>query len=126
MVRTVEVPTVGIEVMTIQPGTPDEAASIVRYLETGKVSEDRQKVRKVRNRAARYTMIEGVLYRQDHSAPLLRCISPKEAQYMLAEIQEGICGNHSEGRTLVGKKMMRVDYYWLQALRDAKSYSRKC
>lgn len=95
MVRTVEVPTVGVEVMIIQPRTPDWAASTIRYLEIGKVPEDRQKQRKVKNIAACYTMIEGLLYRQGHLAPFLRCISPKEAQYVLAKIHEGICRSHS-------------------------------
>lgn len=65
VVKTIEVPTVGIEVMMIQPKIPDWAADIIKYLETDEMPEDRQEARKIRNRGARYTMIEGVLYQQE-------------------------------------------------------------
>lgn len=84
VIKIVELPAAGIEVLTIQPRVPNWVANIVKYLETGVTSEDKQEARKIKNRAARYTMIEGVLYWWGHSAPLLRCISPEEAQYVLA------------------------------------------
>lgn len=97
--------------MEIWPTALDWAGNIIRYLETNKVPEGRQEVRKIRNRVARYSMIEGVLYRQGHSMPLLRCISSKEAQYVLAKTHKRICENHSGGQALVGK-VMRASYYW--------------
>ncbi|XP_041026908.1 uncharacterized protein LOC121267101 [Juglans microcarpa x Juglans regia] len=108
--RTIEVPAVGIEVMQIQPGAPDWARDILKYLDSSELLEDRQEAQKVRSQAARYTLIEGVLYRRGDAMPPLRCISQKEAQYLLAEIHEGICSNHSGGRALAGKAM-RVGYY---------------
>lgn len=47
------------------------------------------------------------------------CISVEEAQYVLAELHERICGDHSEGKLLAGK-VMRAGYYWSHALQDAK------
>ncbi|KAF5442795.1 hypothetical protein F2P56_035417 [Juglans regia] len=53
----------------------DWARDILKYLDANEVLDDRQEARKIRNRAARYTLIEGILYRRGHSNPLLRCIS---------------------------------------------------
>ncbi|XP_035546609.1 uncharacterized protein LOC118348649 [Juglans regia] len=120
-----EVPAVRIEVMEILPRAPSWVEDIFRYLETNEVPEDRQKAKKIRNRVARYTLIERILYWRGHSAPLLRCISKEEAQYVLAEIHKRACGSHSGGKALAGK-VMRVGYYWPRALKDAKKYERKC
>ncbi|XP_041016117.1 uncharacterized protein LOC121258640 [Juglans microcarpa x Juglans regia] len=115
VVKTIEVLSLRIQVMTIQLRIPDWAASIVKYFEIGEMPKDRQEARKIKNREAHYTMIEAVLYQQGHLAPLLICISPEKAQYMLAKIHEGICRNHSGGQTLAGK-VTRVGYYWSQPL----------
>ena len=44
---------------------------------------------------------------------------------MLAELHEGICENHSEGRTLAHQAHMQ-GYYWLTMKSDAADYVRKC
>ncbi|RVW86048.1 hypothetical protein CK203_041504 [Vitis vinifera] len=38
----------------------------------------------------------GHLYKRSFTGPYLRCLGHSEAQYVLAELHEGICGNHSE------------------------------
>ena len=81
---------------------------IVCYLKEGQLSEDRNEARKVQIRAAR---IEDTLYRQGHSFPYLRCANTEEANYVLREIHEGICGNHTGARSLMGKAL-RVGYFW--------------
>lgn len=42
--------------------------------------------------------------------PLLKCITSKRAEYILVEIHEGVCGNHSRTRTMT-TKVLRADYY---------------
>ena len=37
---------------------------------------------------------------------------PKEADYVMREVHEGICGNHLGSRLLV-HKLIRAGYYWL-------------
>jgi hypothetical protein len=45
--------------------------------------------------SARYVLIGGVLYRRGYIEPLLKCLTNSEAEYVLKEIHEGVCGNHS-------------------------------
>lgn len=54
------------------------AEGIVKYLEIGKLPKDRGEALKVRNRVARFTVVNGVLYRQDYSTSLLMCMSQEE------------------------------------------------
>ena len=43
-------------------------------------------------------IIQGELYKMGYLWPLLKCIAPTEADYVLREIYEGIYGNHIEAR----------------------------
>ncbi|XP_042962729.1 uncharacterized protein LOC122297007 [Carya illinoinensis] len=101
--RVIEVPAVGIEVGVLGSGTPDWANSIVDYLDEGRLPEAKEEMRKIKKRAARFLLIDGILYKRGFSVPLLQCISTQEAQHVLAEIHEGIFENHSGGRTLARK-----------------------
>jgi hypothetical protein len=50
---------------------------------------------------------------------------PIEAEYVLKEIHEGICGNHLGARSLL-KKVVRAKYYWSSIQMDANSFVQKC
>ena len=91
---------------------------IVCYLKEGQLPEDRNEEQKVQNRAARFIVIEDTLYRRGHSFPYLRCVNKEEANYVLIEIHEGICGNHTGTRSLVGKAF-KACYYWPTLQKDA-------
>lgn len=43
----------------------------------------------------------------------------------MAEVHEGICGNHLGGRTLA-HKILNAGYYWPKMHEDAKKYVKKC
>ena len=83
---------------------------IVQYLQHGTVPNDRNEARKLRIRAARYTLIEEVLYMRSFTLPYLRCLIPSQATYAMNEVHEGICGAHHSARTL-SYKLMRLGYY---------------
>jgi hypothetical protein len=83
---------------------------------------DKSQSHKVRLHSARYTMIDDVLYRRGYSHPLLKCLSAPEARYILREIHEGVCGNHSGGR----HKVIRVGYYWPTMTRDLMEFVQNC
>ena len=68
---------------------------IVRYLKEGWLLEDKVKARKKQIRVARFVIIDDVLYRRGYSPPYLRCTNLEEADYVLREIHEGVCGNHA-------------------------------
>ncbi|RVW79982.1 hypothetical protein CK203_047449 [Vitis vinifera] len=70
--------------------------NIAEYLRTGTLPGDPKQAHKIRVQAARFTLIGGHLYKRSFTGPYLRCLGHSEAQYVLAELHEGICGNHSE------------------------------
>ena len=67
---------------------------IVSYLKEGKLPEGKDEARKLRVKAAKYVLMDEVLYKRGFSQPYLRCLAPDEVNYMLREVHEGACGNH--------------------------------
>ncbi|XP_042974620.1 uncharacterized protein LOC122306253 [Carya illinoinensis] len=108
--KVIEIPAVGIEVGILGSNTPEWASRIVEYLEEGKLPETREEARRIKRKTTRFQLINEVLYKRGFSAPLVQCISTQEAQYILAEIHEGICRNHFGRRTLA-RKAVWAEYY---------------
>ena len=69
--------------------------------------------------------MDEVLYKRGFSQPYLRCLAPDEANYILREVHERACDNHSGARSLV-HKVIRAGYYWLNMQADAKAYVKVC
>ncbi|XP_042944673.1 uncharacterized protein K02A2.6-like [Carya illinoinensis] len=89
---------------------PDWANSIVEYLDEGKFPEAREEARKIKKRAVRFLLIDGILYKRGFSIPLLQCMSAQEAY----------------GERILARKAARVGYYWPNALRDAREFTKRC
>ncbi|KAK3005279.1 hypothetical protein RJ639_017547 [Escallonia herrerae] len=68
---------------------------------------------------------DGVLYKKSFSLPYLKCLTPKEADYALQEVHEGICGQHLGGRNLA-HKILRQGYFWPGMQRDAIKFTKRC
>uniref|UniRef100_A0A2N9J3I5 Integrase catalytic domain-containing protein n=1 Tax=Fagus sylvatica TaxID=28930 RepID=A0A2N9J3I5_FAGSY len=98
---------------------------IVRYLKEGKLPTDKMEARKLRIRASHFQLLDGILYKMGFSRPHLRCLSPEEANYVIREVHEGICRNHSGARALA-HKLTRAGYYWPSLLHDATQYVKTC
>ncbi|XP_075665399.1 uncharacterized protein LOC142635070 [Castanea sativa] len=98
---------------------------IIVYLKDRRLSEDKDEARKLRIRAAKYVLIDEVLYKQGFSQPYLRGLAPDESNYVLREVYKGACTNHSGTRALV-HKIVRAGYYWLIIQADAKAYVKVC
>ena len=98
---------------------------IVSYLKDGRLLKGKDEARKLRIRAARYVFMDEVLYKRGFSQPYLRCLAPDEANYVLREVHEGACGNHSGARSLI-HKVVRAGYYWPTVQVDAKAYVKVC
>lgn len=82
--------------------------------------EDKEEAHKLKRRATHYLLQDDVLYKRDFSSSLLRCTGGKEANYVLLEIHEGVCGNHTVGLTLAHKvPRQRQGYYWPTLKNDA-------
>ncbi|XP_024028291.1 uncharacterized protein LOC112093653 [Morus notabilis] len=67
----------------------------------------------------------GELPTEKNEARRLRCLNKDEANYVMREIHEGICGNHSGGRSL-SYKALRQGYYWPTMLKDAMELVKVC
>ena len=98
---------------------------ILDYLVDGTLPSDPKEASKLRARSVRFTVHRGTLYKRGFSAPILKCVGNEDANYILREVQEGICGNHIGAQTLVGKTL-RQGYYWPTMLKDATELVRKC
>ena len=95
------------------------------YIATGELPNDIDKAHKVRIQSSRFSMIDGQLYKRSLGGSYLMCLTPEQGQYVLAELHEGICGNHPEGRTLAHRAHTH-GYYWPTMKSDAADYVKKC
>ncbi|XP_075652789.1 uncharacterized protein LOC142623281 [Castanea sativa] len=98
---------------------------IVAYRKDGKLPNDKEAARKLKVKAAQFVLIKNILYKRGFSRPYLRCLTSEESNYVMREVHEGICGNHSGSRSLV-HKLLRAGYYWPTMQKDADAYVRAC
>ncbi len=89
------------------------AKDIIQFLKEGIIPNDWKQAAKTRLRAAKYTIVGDTLYKRCYILSFLKCISKEEGDYVLTEIQEGVCGSHSGGQILA-HKAVRARYYWLR------------
>ncbi|XP_065619745.1 uncharacterized protein LOC136063369 [Quercus suber] len=112
-------------------------APIVSYLQDGRLLEEKDEARKLRVEDRENWMAPIVSYLQDRELPeeknearklrvrTARCLALDEANYIIREIHEGACGNHS-GAKLFVHKIVRAGYYWPNMQADAKAYVKVC
>ena len=84
---------------------------IISYLKDSTLLDEKGAARKLKVQAACFVVIKHVLYKKGFSQSYLRCLSPEEADYVMKEVYEGICGNHSGLWSLV-HKLIKAGYYW--------------
>ncbi|XP_022004513.1 uncharacterized protein LOC110902081 [Helianthus annuus] len=113
------------QVNVIEMGQPSWMTPIIRYLQEGILPENKAEARKIQHKALHYEMNDGILYRRSFLGPLLRCVDPQDANYLIREIHEGICGIHAGPRMVVAK-IMSAGYYWPGMHVDALKELRKC
>ena len=94
---------------------------LIAYLRSGILPDGKDAARKLKVQASRFVLIRDVLYKRGFSRPYLRCLSHDEADYIMREVYEGICRNHSGARSLV-HKFIRAGYNWPTMLKDAQAY----
>ena len=67
---------------------------------------------KIRKKATSYWLSEdSKLYRRSFSGPYLLCIHLDQTELLLEEMHEGICGSHTEGRSLAHRAITQ-GYWW--------------
>ncbi|XP_035838176.1 uncharacterized protein LOC110921310 [Helianthus annuus] len=113
------------EVSVIQTGTTSWMTPIIMYLQSGILPENKAEARKIQYKSEHYQMADGILYRKSYLGPLLRCVDAEDANYLIREVHEGICGIHAGPRMVVAK-VMNAGYYWPGMHLDAVKELRKC
>ena len=94
-------------------------------MEENILPEDAVEARRIKYRSTRYTILRGELYRKGFSKVLQRCVTGEETRKILKDVHSGVCGNHTEGKSLA-HKILRQVFYWptlfAEAQRFAESY----
>ena len=98
---------------------------ITSYLQWGTLPSDQHKARRLKVHVSRFIILQGTLYKRGFSLPYLQCLAPVETEYVLKEINEGVCGNHSGARSL-SKKIIKAGYYWPSIQTDANVFVWHC
>ena len=75
------------------------------YLIEGLLPNDPKEASKLRTRSTRFTIHRGSLYKRGFFTLILKCIAGKDADYVLREVHEGVCGNHIRAWALAGKAL---------------------
>ena len=114
-----EVPT-----FTIQSGS-SWMTPIVSFLQDGHLPQDVDEAKKIRKRAARFTILNDVLYKRGFSMSYMKCVNDDKAKYILEEMHEGICGDHTGPKSLISK-VIRTGYFWPTMQVDALELVKKC
>lgn len=76
--KVIEVPTIVEKVGVLGSSIPEWSGDVVKYLDIDELPEGKEEARRIRRRAARYMLIDGVLYKIGFTTLLLQCISPWE------------------------------------------------
>ena len=105
--------------------SPSWVDLIFEFLMEGKVLEDKSEARRIKYQANRYIIMNGKLYRRGYAMPYLRCLRLNKVEYVIREIHEGVCGNHSGKRSLA-QKALRQGYYWPTMQKDSAELVQRC
>ncbi|XP_065619912.1 uncharacterized protein LOC136063443 [Quercus suber] len=99
---------------------------IVKFLKEDSLPEEKREADKVQRKATKFWLSEDQkLYKRSYSGPYLLCMHPEAAELLLEELHEGICGNHTRGRSLA-HQVITQDYWWPNMQKEAFDYVKKC
>jgi hypothetical protein len=85
----------------------------------------RRKARSLKLKVVRYYLIDQVLYWKDPLGVLLKCMSPQEAEMIVAEFHSGLCGGHHFWKA-TAHKILKAGYYWPTVFTDVCKRVRAC
>ena len=119
-------PSVNVDDEEVSPvmSEPSLMDPIWDYLVDEILPSNPKEASKLRTRLVRFTVHRGTLYKRAFSIPILKCVGKEDANYVLREVHEGICGNHIGVRSLK-VKTLRQGYYWPTMLKDATELVKK-
>ena len=106
--------------------TPSWMDPYITFLSDGSLPTNEKEAEKVRRTSSHFWLFEDKkLYRRSFGGPYLLCLHPSKTIELLAELQEGVCGRHSSGRSLAHRAMTQ-GFWWLNMQREAAEYVKRC
>jgi len=93
-----------------------------RYLADGILPLEPTEARKIKKNSAKYTLIDGELFRHGFTHPIMVCVSRDQCAHIMAVLHEGICGRYIDGRSLASKAIY-AGYYWPIVREDCTRYA---
>ena len=97
---------------------------IIHYISIGELPSEKDKAHKIQIQSPKFSLVNGQLFKRSLDEQYLKCLTPEQGQYVLAELHEGICGNHPGVRTLVHRAHTQ-GYYWPTMKSDTAEYVKK-
>lgn len=97
----------------------------IEYLRYGRLPENPQERERIRRSVGRYTYLDGALYRKAFDGMLLRCVSGKDTQKIVAQAHSSECGGHISGQRL-HRRIKHMGYVWPSMAADALAYAKSC
>ena len=98
---------------------------IVSFLLYRHLPQDAEEAKKIKKRAARFTILNNTLYKRGFSIPYVKCVDEDEAKYILEEIHQEVCKDHAGPRSLISKVIWTC-YFWPTMQMDAVKLIKKC
>ena len=99
---------------------------ILKFFESDILPEEKVEAEKIWRKAPWYWLSEDKkLYKRSFSGSYLLCVPPETSESILEELHEGICGSHTEGRSL-SHRAITQGYWWPNMQKEAQEYVRKC
>jgi hypothetical protein len=83
------------------------------------------KVRDLKLKSIKYFLIDQVLYWKDPLGVFLRCLDPQEAQKIMSDFHDSLCGEHYFWRT-TAYKILTAGYFWPSLFTDVWAKIRAC
>ncbi|XP_020963402.1 uncharacterized protein LOC110265013 [Arachis ipaensis] len=114
-------PAVALHLTEISPSWMD---SITDFLQNSKLPGSEKEAKMLRREAAKYTVIQGQLFKKGLSQPLLKCLHPDQTDYWGVDL----LGPFPVGPGQVKYLIVAVDYYtkWIEAEPLATISSSNC
>ncbi|XP_027357465.1 uncharacterized protein LOC113866866 [Abrus precatorius] len=113
------------EFMDVENSSHNWMTPLFGYIIDGSLPEDTTSAIKIKMHTAKYLLLGKHLYRRGISTLMLKCLNHDQANYVMREIYEGICGTHS-GRRTMAAKILKAGYYWPTLTQDCHLFVKKC
>jgi hypothetical protein len=103
----------------------DWLAPITLYLQGHYHPSNQSEAKRLKHRSRYFAIVNGHLYKEGISRPMLKCITEAEGIELLREVHRGICGSHLGPRALAAK-VIRQGFYWPAIVCTANRLTRSC